>query len=89
MDVGRRAEFELGGQVRLAWSRRQQVVTANDLIDVLRVVVDDDREVVRRDAVVADEDEVIDDSGDCAVAFVLNRPLRDVSPEAQGRWPLG
>ena len=53
--------------MRLARSRGQQVVAADDLPHSLRGVVDDDGEVVGPGAVAAAEHEVVDDVGALAV----------------------
>ena len=75
-------------KVGLPGGRREQVVAAHDLVDVLRGVVDDDREVVGGHAVVATEHDVVDGSGELAVQDVRDRPGVDVGAESQRRRPL-
>jgi hypothetical protein len=55
---------------QLTRGRVEQVVAAHDLADPLVGVVDDDREVVRRRAVVAPQHEVVDDGLDRSVDAV-------------------
>ncbi len=72
--------------MRLAGRRRQQVGAAHDLVDALVRVVDDDGEVVGGDAVVAAEDDVVDESLDATVQAVHDRHGRHlgVEPERRG-----
>ena len=68
----RAAVAEYTGEVGLPRRRRQQVVAAHHLIDALRRVVDDHREVVGRHAVTAAHHEIVDDAGVVAVQQVVN-----------------
>jgi hypothetical protein len=78
--VRRRLPAQQRREVRLARSRGEQVVATHDLVNALVGVVDDDREVVRRDAVVALEHDVVDGAGVDAVQGIRDRPLVDVGP---------
>jgi hypothetical protein len=61
---------EQSGQVCLSGRGRQQVVTADDLVDALGGVVHHHREVVGGYAVAAPYHEVVDDTGVIAVQQV-------------------
>ena len=69
----------------LARRRRQEVVTADDLIDALRRVVDDDGEVVGGHAVVAPEDEVVDSPAGRSVHRVDELDHLTARPQTKGR----
>ena len=73
-DVGpqRSPQAEEVAEQGLCGGRGQQVVAADDLLDPLLAVVDDDREVVGDDAVAAAEDDVVGDLGAGAVEAVVD-----------------
>ena len=54
-------QAEHAAQMDLSGRRQQQVVASDDLFDTLVRVVDDHCEVVGRNAVVATEDDIVDD----------------------------
>ena len=58
-------------QVDLSRGGRHEIVAADDIVDPLGAVVDHDRQVVRRNAVVAPEHDVVDDA-----LHVARRPDR-------------
>ena len=76
-------------EVGLSRRRGEQVVAAHDLVDALLGVVDDDRQVVGRHAVVAPQHDVVDRAGERAVQLVVDRQLADVGAEPERRRPLG
>ena len=84
--VGRHRQVQQLGEVDLARRRREQVVAADDLVDALRRVVDDDGQVVRGDPVVAAEDEVVDEGAGGAGQAIDERDGGHLGAEAQ-RWP--
>ena len=83
----RSVEAEQIAEQRLRRGGRQQVVAADDLLDALIGVVDDDREVVGEGAVAAAEDDVVDGIGALAVQTVGDRRPRRPRPGGAGRTP--
>ena len=78
VDVLRRRQPEQALQQHLARRRRQQVVTTHHRGDLLVGVVDHDRQVVRRHAVVAAQHDVVDD----AVCTPANRSWTAIAPSS-------
>ena len=89
MGPGRAIEPEQIAEQCLPGGRRQQVVSADDLLHSLFCVVDDDGEVVGDDAVAAAQDDVVGGLGAGAVEAVVVRDLGEVGAEAEGELFTG
>ncbi len=72
-------------QVDLARGRGEEIIAAHHLRHTLRGVVDDDGEVVRRDAVIASQHDIIDEAGHRAVDAIVEDNLMAIGPQTQGR----
>ncbi len=80
MGVRRWFDVEQLGKVCLTWSRGQEVVAANHLVDVLCTVVDDNGKVVSGHPVSAEQDDVVDWSRHLAEQFVMDGERVDAGP---------
>src|SRR5689334_1332334 len=76
-------------EIGLPGRRCQKVVPANHLVDSLRRVVDNDREVVGGDTVAALDDEIVDSSGVVAVQYVVDGVGGHVGAKPQRGRPAG
>ena len=86
MDILRRCDAEQRGQVGLARRGGEQIITADDLVDTLERIVDDDGQVIRPAGVLAAaaQDEVIHVAGIGAVEGVVDGESGDVGKQAKG-----
>ena len=82
-----RGQAEPRAEPELARGGVEQVRSAHDLPDTLLGVVDNDREVVGERAVVAADDEVVDDALDRPAQAVLERDARAAGAHAQRGRP--
>ena len=83
MGVGHRRQTEQRSEIGLPWCGGQQVVAADDLVDALRGVVHDDREVVGRHPVVTTEHHVVHHPGERAAQDIVDRPAVGIGPQPQ------
>lgn len=85
MDVRRDGHAQDAGEPCLPWRAIEQVIAADDLGHALRGIVDDDGEVVGRNAVATADDEVVDDPRDRASEPIVDGHRRPAGPDPQRR----